>query len=271
MTRNFVFLILFNLCLHLYSFKDTNWDDHFLNCFILAPFKIDKIEASAMLLSCILFPETFDSIDNLCEAIKHYKANKNGKTIPASDNLIEHMKEYSDCRVKWTGRKFYKDVKKEVKQTITDKIKKAKKDNGNKGTEIIKNSENAYRSPWYLTLGSYQLFIEYYQKVDLSKTKFTFKVHFHGEDLWDFAPKDCNDKSAWKKFVCLIDNFFEETLPDLLVGDGEEYKVSYSFDDIIEIDTNSIFLDKEVDECATTDSSKYLLSNIILILLFGLF
>lgn len=268
---NFAFLILFNLCLHLFNFKETNWDDEFLDCFLLTPFYTNKEKAIVMLLNCISDSETFDSIDNLCEAIKHYKANKDGKTIPATDNLIEHMKDYSDCRIKWTGRKFYKDVKNEIKQQIKDKIKKAKKEKGNKGTEIIQNSKGAYRSPWYLTLGSYQLFIEYYQKVDLSKTKFTFEVYFHGEDLWDFAPKDCSDKSNWKKFACLIDNFFEETLPDLLVGDGTEYRVSYSFYDTIEIDTNSIFLALEDDECAKIDSSKYLIINIILILLFALF
>lgn len=267
--RNFAFFIVFNLCFHLYGFKEENWDDEFLNCFFFFPIVDEK--AFKMLSDCIYYKKTYDSIDNLCEAIGHYKANKDGKTIPATDNLIEHMKEYSDCRIKWTGRKFYKDVKKELKKLITEKIKQKKKENGNKGTEIIQNSPGAFRSPWYLTLGSYQLFIEYYEKVDLSKTKFTFNVHFHGEDLWDFASKDCSDKSVWKKFACLIDNFFEEIVPDLLVGSGTEYKISYSFDDIIEINTNSILLSSEDDDDCATDSSTYLFLNSILILLFWLF
>ena len=50
-----------------------------------------------MVRKCIENPQTFDQIDNLCDAIKHYKANTDGKSVPATDNLIEHMKDYDNC------------------------------------------------------------------------------------------------------------------------------------------------------------------------------
>jgi hypothetical protein len=268
---NFILLIL---AFHHYSFKEvefsktSNWDDAFLSCF--NPLDINLEAAAAMVAICIATPKTFDEIDNLCDAIRHYKANKDGNSVPATENLIEHMKDYNNCFLKFTGRKFYKDVKKELKKIITEKIKKSKKDNGNKGTDIIKNAEPSSRGAWYLTLGSYNMDIKYSQKVDLSKTKFTFTVEFQGEDLWDFAPKDCSDKTNLSKFACLIDNLFEEKFPDLIIGDGTEYKVSYTFSDTIDIDTNDIFLAEVEDECKV-DNSEYLLNNLLFILFLCLF
>ena len=140
--------ILFFLCFHLYSFNDSNyvknWDDEFLFLFdfSLNPLLPKTISTAAketvafMLAECILNPKTFSTIDNLCQAIQHYKANKDGKTIPASKNLISHMKKFSNffIGIKYN---FYDDVKKEVQNIIKEKIENAKKEKGNKGTEII--------------------------------------------------------------------------------------------------------------------------------------
>ena len=67
---------------------------------------------------------------------------------------------------------FYEDVKKEVQNIIKEKIENAKKENGNKGTEIIKI---VVSSALYLTVGSYRLNIDYKKTVDLSKNLFDFK------------------------------------------------------------------------------------------------
>ena len=117
--REYMFYILFFICFHYYSFKDSNyfnnWDDDFLFFFDfslnpLIPKQLSaaaKSEIAIMISKCILNPKTFTSIDNLCQAIQHYKGNKDGKTIPATKNLIAHMKEFSNF---WIGLKynFYK-------------------------------------------------------------------------------------------------------------------------------------------------------------------
>jgi len=262
---NYLILLFFYLCFNLYNLKDDNlvqnWDDDFLN-----PLNILKVKQ--MLINCRDNPKTYNSIDNLCEAIQHYKSDNGGNSVPATDNLISHMKEFSSCLVALTGRKFYKDVKKELTNSIRNKIKKLKKDNGNKGTTIIKNSPDAFRGAWYLTLGSYGLNIEYEKTIDLSKHNFNLEIHFSGEDLWDFQSKDCKGENIFKHFGCIIDNLFEEEWPDKFLGDGTEYKVSYDFYDTLNIDTDSIFLtqnESEREECKNSNS-KYLGINILFII-----
>ena len=139
--RKSMFFFALYLCFHLYIFEDSNyvknWDDEFLLYFdfSLNPFlpkilsDISKRKVLSMLIKCISNPETFTSIDNLCQAIKHYKANKDGKTIPATQNLIEHMKKFSNffIGVKYD---FYEDVKKELQNIIKEKIENAKKKKG---------------------------------------------------------------------------------------------------------------------------------------------
>ena len=264
------------ICFHFYNLKiikkTNNWDDEFLSCFKKETFNL--VKAASMVRKCIENPQTFDQIDNLCDAIKHYKANTDGKSVPATDNLIEHMKDYDNCILRFMNYKYYIDVKKELRSIIKDKIKVAKKEKGNKGTEVIKSAEGSYRGAWYLTIGSYAVNIEYKQTVDLSKTKFDFQVHFYGEDLWDFSVKDCEDKSLTDTFICLLDNLLDEIAPDIVIGSGNVYKVSYDFYDTISVDTNSLYLEEEQKEeevCRSYDNSKNVINNLLLIIIFCLF
>ena len=170
------------ICFHFYNLKLTkktyNWDDEFISCFDKD--SLDLVKAVSMVRNCIKNPQTFDHIDNLCDAIKHYKANTDGKSVPATDNLIEHMKEYDNCIFRFMKYKYYIDIKKELRNIIKDKINAAKKKKGNKGTEVIKSADGSYRGAWYLAIGSYVVNIEYKQTVDLSKTKFDFLLRRYG-------------------------------------------------------------------------------------------
>ena len=253
--KKLLFYIMLSLSFHLFSFKDenyvTNWDDNFLKFFdySLNPFVSKLISDSSkatvayMLAQCILNPKTYTAIDNLCQAIQHYKANKDGKTIPATKNLISHMKEFSNIYMKaanivaGTKFSFYSDVKNEIKDIIKGKIDDAKKLNLNKGTKIIESDKGSNRGAWYLTIGSYRLNIEYKKLVDLSKNKFDFQIHWYGEDIWDFEPKECKSSNVLKKFICFVDNILEEHLPSLIVGEGKIYNISYDFYDTVTIET----------------------------------
>ena len=259
-----MFFFLFYLCLDLCSFEEINyvknWDDDFLFYFDfslnpLIPKEISdasKIKLVSMLSECISNPKTFIYIDNLCEAIKHYKANKNGNTVLASKNLIEHMKKFSNIffGIKY---KFYKDVLKELQEIIKNKIEDKKKLNGNKGSEIIDCIEGSNRPAWYLTVGSYKLNIKYNKTVDLSENKFDFKIHFYGEDLWDFEPKECNTENMISKFNCFLENILEEYAPNLIVGEGKKYNIFYSFYENITIKTK--------DAIITCSAGQYLSNN----------
>ncbi len=89
----------------------------------------------------------------------------------------------------------------------------------------------------YLTVGSYRLNIDYKKTVDLSKNLFDFQIHWFGEDLWDFEPKDCKDDKVLSKFICFVDNILEEYLPNLIIGGGKTYKISFSFYETITVET----------------------------------
>ena len=253
----FLFLIfILNFNLYVFINSEWNWDDDFITQF----YDIPKIVT--MVNQCKVSPKSYETIDNLCEAIQHYK-KKSGKNVKASSNLIEHMKEFDVGIFNDAGLKSYNLIKEIVKNSILKKIKDEKKKGNKKAT--IKNTPGSFYSAWYLTLGSYQLNIEYEENVDLSKTKFYFNIHFWGEDLWDFEEKDCDDEPV-DNLKCILHNIFEEKLPGLIVGDGEPFNVEYDFYDRIQIDMNINVYNQNKTQIKT-NISNYLIINISLIII----
>ena len=98
---------------------------------------------AGMLGYCILNPTTYNYIDNMCDAIRHYKSNS-GTTVIANSNLIEHMKQFNNLLFNLIGLKSYDNIIDELTGIIRDKIKEAKK----KGlrTAVIQNSPGSCRS-----------------------------------------------------------------------------------------------------------------------------
>ena len=230
-----------------------NWDDEFIEKLTTIGDEKIEIEKEYMLSYCINNPKQYSEIDNMCEAIQHYK-NKSGKKVKANSNLIEHMKEYDNTIFNLIDYKSYKNVKKELIDIIADKIKNAKKNK--EKNPIIQSAPNSERGAWYLTLGSYALNIEYNKSIDLSKNSFTFRVHFYGEDVWDFEKTNC---SKWYDIACFLHNFFEEQIPEDIVGEGKKFIISYDFYDNLTININNNFfniIDDDVEDSEDSEDSE---------------
>lgn len=251
------------------TFKE-NWDDRFMYLLSIFGNEQSEYELYNMLNDCIKNPKKYSTIDNMCEAIQHYKDNS-GELVVANSNLIEHMKEFNYCLFNLFGHKSYKLVKKEIISIIKDKIKNAQKEG--KKYPTIENAPDSERGAWYLTLGSYALNIEYKKKIDLSNSKnhiFNFKVHFYGKDLWDFESSDCDH---WYDIVCFFHNLLEEKIPEVIVGKGTKFYVSYDFYDTLEVDINKVFLenDGEDEDCKSKNFQNNNKVKIFFVLLFLLF
>ncbi|ORX47572.1 hypothetical protein BCR36DRAFT_371635 [Piromyces finnis] len=165
-------------------------------------------------------PSTYDYISDLAMAIGHYRG-KSGKTVPASNTLInEEMKKSLK----------YKNMKKELKKIIKDKVT----DEKIKNETVIRNAKNSGRGLWCLTLGSYYVNIDYafYPKSGWN----TVKIHFSGYDTWDFEhikkEKDQNFlKNFWNGIKTGIHNILDEDIPSFIAGDGKTYDITYDFYD----------------------------------------
>ena len=268
----FIFLIALKFCFNkIQSYKTWNWDDDFLNKFIdLASDPDDNsynyIKVLNLLADCYDNPEEFDEIENMCQAIKHFK-KKTGKEVVAKNNLLEHMKDFTFCifdpivhKIKKHGYKTYNQVKSIIEKSIKSKILDKRTEGLKKA--IIQNEPDSYYGLWYLTLGSYSLNIEYKKEVDLSKNLFQFEVHFFGKDYWDFEDKKCGENNIF----CFLENIIEESIPRLFIGEGKSFYVSYDFYDTITVDMNSNDLMFTVkDECIYSNSE--LIKNYIVFLL----
>ena len=148
----FLFFLFFILYLKVVSYTK-NWDDEFIEKLLTFDAQ-SKIELKSMLNECKNHPKSYLQIDNMCEAIQHYKSNSTNKVF-ASSNLIEHMKEFDSTAFNLIGYKSYKEIKKELIEIISDKIKEAK--NRDEKNPIIKSTPKSEIGAWYLTLGSYAL------------------------------------------------------------------------------------------------------------------
>ena len=264
--RFFFYLIIIfigSICLKDLPSTD-NWDEEFLARFVLSTVDDDEntLKLYTMLNDCISNPKSYKSIDNLCQAIQHYK-KKEGGTVRASSILINNLKNDESCF--YFDKKNYQLIKTELTEIIKQKIIEEKKKGSKKST--IRNAPNSFRSGWYLTLGSYVLNIEYEKEIDFSNIKsynFEFNVHFYGEDLWDFEETDCEGDIR-----CFFHNIFEEKLPHLAVGDGKEFNISYDFYDTINVNINS--LDFATNKEKSENFQYYNRINILLLLIFFIF
>jgi len=240
-----------------------DWDEEFLSRFLLLAVDDDDnvLKLYTMLNDCISSPKSYKSIDNMCQAIQHYK-KKEGGTVKASSYLINNLKNYESCF--FFDKKTYQKIKTEVEEKITQKIIEKLKKGKKKFT--IQNSPNSFRSGWYLALGSYVVNIEYEKEIDVSNIKsynFEFTVHFYGEDRWDFEEKDCLNIYD---ISCFLHNLVEEKLPHWAVGDGKEFTVSYDF-----YDTINVNLDFAINKEKSENFQYYNRINILLFLIFFIF
>lgn len=249
-----------------------NWDDEFLARFHLLVTDDDdnNIKFYSMLNDCISNPKSYETIDNLCQAIQHYKKNT-GKEVAASSTLIDYIKttknEYFEKYLK-----SYIDVKNEIRDIIKKKIND-EKENGAKKV-IIKNALNSFRSAWCLTLGSYTLNIEYEKEIDFSNKNthlFKFNVHFKGKDYWDFDEKECEYGNVLEYIGCFLHNLLEEKIPNSIVGKGKKFWISYDFYDEITVDTNALSIYNHKENPKTTNFQFHNKINILLLLLFYIF
>jgi len=227
----YLYLLIFFISLKEISLSD-NWDTEFMDKLSTFGDNYADAEVFTMLNNCIEKPKTFKYIDNLCDAIRHYRS-ESGTTVIASSNLIENMKGFDNFVYNLIGLHSYKHIKNELKEIIKKKIIETK-NKGNKRA-IIENAPGSCRSAWYLTVGSYTLNIEYSEEINTNNNLFYFNVHFFGEDLWDFEEAECEN---WYDFQCFLHNYFEEKIPKHLVGKGKPFYVSYDFYDEIEVNTN---------------------------------
>ncbi len=228
---NYLYLLIFFISLKEISLSD-NWDNQFMDKLSTFGDEYAELELYTMLDKCVKKPKTFKYIDNLCDAIRHYRSDS-GKTVIASSDLIENMKEFDNIVYNFIKLHSYKVIKNELKEIIKEKILDAK-NKGNKRA-IIKNAPDSCRSAWYLTLGSYTLNIEYNEEINTNNNLFYFNVHFFGKDLWDFQEEECKNNYD---IQCFLHNYFEERIPKNLVGEGKPFYVSYDFYDEIEVNTN---------------------------------
>lgn len=141
------FIITFSISEENYN---KNWDDDFIDNFFLCALNSDVCLPNIynLLNNCISNPKNYSSIDNMCDAIRHYKANS-GNTVTANSNLINHIKK----QFNFLNPKSYTYVKANIAEIIQTKIK-LERLNGKKKA-IIKSEPNSTRSIWYLTLGSF--------------------------------------------------------------------------------------------------------------------
>ncbi|ORX48950.1 hypothetical protein BCR36DRAFT_584070 [Piromyces finnis] len=114
----------------------------------------------------------------------------------------------------------YKNMLVELSQTIKNKISIDKIIN----KETISAAQGSRRGIWCLTLGSYSVDIDYNFIPVIGWN--TVKIHFSGYDIWDFEWN--NQKGFWYNFV-------EEKLPEVCVGSGKSFKITYKFDDEISL------------------------------------
>lgn len=228
---NYLYFLIFFISLKEISLSD-NWDNQFMDKLSTFGDEYAELELYTMLDNCVKKPKSFKYIDNLCDAIRHYRS-ESGKTVIASSDLIENMKEFDNIVYNFIKLHSYKVIKNDLKEKIKEKILDAK--NKGKKRATIKNAPDSCRSAWYLTLGSYTLNIEYNEEINTNNNLFYFNVHFFGEDLWDFEEAECKNNYD---IQCFLHNYFEEKIPKHLVGEGKPFYVSYDFYDEIEVNTN---------------------------------
>ena len=127
-----------------------NWDDEFMKRFLrVGENAVNDVILASMLINCINKPKKYNYIDNMCDAIRHYKSNS-GTTVKANSNLIEHMKKFNNILFNLIGLNSYSNIIKELTGIIRNKIKNAK--NNGLTTAVIQNSPGSYRSACYLTV-----------------------------------------------------------------------------------------------------------------------
>lgn len=89
----YIIFTIFFVTFSLSENYNENWDDFVLDNFILDDelkfLNIQKI-SNELENNCVLKPKTFSSIDDICDAIRHYKKGS-GDTVTANSNLIEHV------------------------------------------------------------------------------------------------------------------------------------------------------------------------------------
>jgi len=148
-------------------------------------------------------------ISDIFDAIEHYRG-KSGKTVYADSTLISEIKSAGD----------YKDMIKDLKGTIKNKITATKIKNGT----VIKAASGSNRGSWCLTLGSHLLNIDYSFVPKYGNNNVS--IHFWGSDRWDF---ENNENYGF------IKNLIEERIPSLIAGDGKPFDVKYDFYDTITV------------------------------------